>query len=81
MGGWRRATRAFRRATAAVSALAVSAVIVGLGHGRSLDRLLTTGLLFGLPFGVVFIKRDWEHTIGTHYMINMIPWLMAFPEN
>ena len=74
---------AFRQApTAAVGcAIVFSAVVFGLGHGRTLDRLLTTGLLYGLPMAVVFTKRDWEHAVGAHYMINMIPWGMAFLES
>jgi hypothetical protein len=26
---------------------------------------------------VVFARRDWEHAVGAHYMINMVPWLMV----
>ncbi len=70
-----------RPAAAAVCALLFGAVVFGLGHGRSLDRLLTTGLLYGLPMAVVFARRDWEHAVGAHYMINMIPWLMAYLES
>jgi hypothetical protein len=29
---------------------------------------------------VAFARRDWEHAVGAHYMINMIPWLMVFLE-
>jgi len=73
----------FRRnpQAAVICALLFSAVIFGLGHGRSLDRLLTTGLLYGLPMAAVFAKRDWEHAVGAHYMINMIPWVMVYVEN
>jgi hypothetical protein len=66
---------------AVLCAVLFSAIIFGLGHGRSLDRLLTTGLLYGVPLAAVFAKRDWEHAVGAHYMINMIPWLMAYLEN
>ena len=56
-----------------------SAITFGLGHqGTLLERFLTTGLLYGLPLAVVFVKRDWEHAVGAHYMINMIPWAMVF---
>ena len=44
----------------------------------TLDKFLTTGLLYGVPMAVVFVRRDWEHAAGAHYMINMIPWLMVF---
>jgi hypothetical protein len=59
-----------------------SAITFGLWHGGTLlmDRFLTIGLLFGLPMAVVFARRDWEHTVGAHYMINMIPTLIVFLE-
>ena len=69
-----------RPAFAVVSAVLFSAITFGLGHGRTLDRFLTTGLLYGLPMAVVFVRRDWEHAVGAHYMINMIPWVMVFVE-
>jgi hypothetical protein len=69
-----------RPALAVACAVLFSAITFGLGHGRTLDHLLTTGLLYGLPMAVVFVRRDWEHAVGAHYMINMIPSLMAFLE-
>jgi hypothetical protein len=69
-----------RPALAVVSAVLFSAIIFGLGHDRTLDKFLTTGLLYGLPMAVVFVRRDWEHAVGAHYMVNMIPWLMVFLE-
>lgn len=73
---------AFRRqpAFAVLAAVVFSAIIFGLGHGRTLDNFLTTGLLYGLPMAVIFARRDWEHSVGAHYMINMIPWVMVFLE-
>ncbi len=68
-----------RPALAVVCAVLFSAVTFGLGHGGTLlDRVLTTGLLYGLPIAVVFARRDWEHAVGAHYMTNMIPWVMVF---
>jgi hypothetical protein len=29
----------------------------------------------------VFARRDWEHAVGAHYMVDMIPWVMAFLES
>jgi predicted nucleic acid-binding protein len=29
-------------------------------------------------FAAVFARRDWEHAVGAHYMVNFIPWVMAF---
>lgn len=68
-------------AIAVVCAVLFSAITFGLGHGGTLlDNLLITGLLYGLPMAVIFAKRDWEHAVGAHYMINMIPTLMVFLE-
>ncbi|MCD4730641.1 MAG: CPBP family intramembrane metalloprotease [Bacteroidales bacterium] len=63
---------------AIIIAVLFSAITFGLGHERSLYNFLTTGLLYGLPMAVVFVKRDWEHTVGAHYMINMVPWILVF---
>jgi len=65
---------------AVLAAVLFSAITFGLGHGRTLDKFLTTGLLYGLPIAAIFVKRDWEHAVGAHYIINMIPWLMVFME-
>jgi len=60
-------------------AVLFSAITFGLGHGGTfLENFLDIGLLYGLPMAVVFARRDWEHAVGAHYMINMIPWLMVF---
>ena len=66
-------------AVAVILSLLFSATTFGLGHGGSLmDRFLTTGLLYGLPMAVVYARRDWEHAVGAHYMVNFIPWIMVF---
>lgn len=75
--------RAFRKRPAIplICAMLFSAIIFGLGHGGTFqERLLTTGLLYGLPLALTFARRDWEHAVGAHYMINMIPTLMVFLE-
>jgi hypothetical protein len=70
-----------RPAIAVVCAVLFSAITFGLGHGGTLlERFLITGLLYGLPMAVIFARRDWEHAVGAHYMINMIPTLMVFLE-
>ena len=70
-----------RPALPILAAVLFSAITFGLGHGGTfLERFLVTGLLYGLPMAVVFARRDWEHAVGAHYMINMIPWLMVFLE-
>lgn len=75
---------AFNRMPAVPIALSVlfSGIVFGLGHGGDLmDRFLTTGLLYGVPMAAIYIRRDWEHSVGAHYMINMIPWMMVYLEN
>jgi len=69
-----------RPALPILGAVLFSGITFGLGHDRTLERFLTTGLLYGLPMAVAFARRDWEHAVGAHYMINMIPWLMVFLE-
>lgn len=73
---------AFRKhpALAVLAAVIFSGITFGLGHGRTLESFLTTGLLYGLPMAVIFARRDWEHAVGAHYMVNMIPWVMVFFE-
>ena len=61
-----------------IAAVLFSGITFGVGHGRTLDHFMTTGLLYGVPFAVIFAKRDWEHAVGAHYMVNMIPALIAF---
>jgi len=71
---------AFRKppSLAIVAAVLFSGITFGVGHGRTLDNFMTTGLLYGVPFAAIFAKRDWEHAVGAHYMVNMIPALVAF---
>ena len=71
---------AFRHspASAVIGAVLFSAVTFGLGHGRTVGQLVSTGLGYGLPMAVIFARRDWEHAVGAHYMTNMVNTLMAF---
>jgi hypothetical protein len=69
-----------RRGAASMIAVLFSGLVFGLGHGRDLEHLLVTGLLYGLPFGAVFARRDWEHAVGAHYVVNAIPWLTVYLE-
>lgn len=65
---------------AVLTAVLFSGITFGLGHGRTLETFLTTGLLYGVPFAFLFARRDWEHAVGAHYMVNMIPWVIVFLE-
>ncbi len=74
---------AFNRfpAVAVVLSVLFSGIVHGLGHsGNLMDNFLITGLLYCLPMAVIYARRDWEHAVGAHYMINMIPTLMVFLE-
>ena len=64
-----------------VAAVLFSAIAFGMGHGYSLDRLLTTGLMYGLAMATAFARRGYEHAVGAHYMVNFIPWVMVFLAN
>ena len=63
---------------AVIAAVLFSGITFGVGHGRTFEHFMTTGLLYGVPFAAIFAKRDWEHAVGAHYMVNMIPALIAF---
>jgi hypothetical protein len=63
---------------AVLAAVLFSGIVFGMGHGPTPDHFWTTGLLFGVPFAATFVTRDWEHAVGAHYMVNMIPALVAF---
>jgi len=63
---------------AILAAVLFSGITFGLAHGRTWNHFLFTGLCYGLPMAVVFASRDWEHAVGAHYMVNMIPWVMVF---
>ncbi len=67
-------------AIAVLAAVLFSGTTFGLLHGRTLDHFLSTGLLYGVPFAFLFARRDWEHSVGAHYMVNMIPWVIVFLE-
>jgi hypothetical protein len=60
---------------AVVAAVLLSATAHGLVHGPSLSALLETGLVYLLPMAVLFVKRDWEHAVGAHYVVNLVPLL------
>jgi hypothetical protein len=63
---------------AVVATVLFSGNTFGMWHGFTLERFLVTGLLYGVPMAAIFARRDWEHAVGAHYMVNMIPWLMVF---
>jgi hypothetical protein len=67
-----------RPAVAVVATVLFSGITFGMWHGFALERFLVTGLLYGVSMAAMFVRRDWEHAVGAHYMVNMIPWGMVF---
>jgi hypothetical protein len=63
---------------AVIAAVLLSATAHGLVHGPSLSNLFETGLMYLLPMAVLFVKRDWEHAVGAHYVVNLFPFLAVF---
>lgn len=66
-----------RPALAVAVTVVICGITFGLIHGRTMERFLTTGLLYGVPMATVFARRDWEHAVGAHYMVNMPSWVVA----
>ncbi len=72
-----------RRAVAA--ALLISAAAHGLVHlpGEAIFSsaafpALLNGLVFGVPMGLLFAKRDFEHAVGYHFFIDFLRFAAAF---
>lgn len=63
---------------AVIAAVLLSAIAHGLVHGPTLSNLFETGLIYLLPMAVLFVKRDWEHAVGAHYVVNLLPFLAVF---
>lgn len=57
-----------------ITALIISSAIFGFSHSNYLDtqNCIKICILYGLPLGVLFIKRDFETAIGYHFMIDFI---------
>jgi hypothetical protein len=64
-------------APAVLAAVLFSGVTFGLGHDRTLEAFLPRDSC-GVPFAVLFARCDWEHAVGAHPMVNMIPWVIVF---
>lgn len=67
-----------RPGLALIAAVLFSGITFGLTHGHTWEYFWITGLCYGVPMAVVFTMRDWEHAVGAHYMVNFVPWVMAF---
>ncbi len=61
-----------------LAAVLFSGIVFGVGAWSNIRDVSDDGLLYGVPFAAVFAKRDWEHAVGAHYMVNLIPAVVAF---
>ncbi len=69
-----------RPAVPIIIAVLFNGITFGLLHEQTMVGFLVTGLLYGSTMAAVFARRDWEHAVGAHYMINMVPSLMVYLE-
>ena len=60
-------------------AVMVGALVHGFGHtGIHPISLLVGSLLYGIPAALLFIKYDFEHAVGYHFLIDLIRYVAAF---
>jgi hypothetical protein len=69
---------------ALVAAVLIAAISHGLAHlpGKMLFspaalQMLMSGLLFGVPMGLLFVKRDFEHAVGYHFFVDFVRFFAA----
>lgn len=57
-----------------LTALIISSVFFGFGHSNyiSLQNCFSLTILYGLPMGILLIRRDFETAIGYHFMIDFV---------
>jgi hypothetical protein len=71
---------------ALVAAILIGAITHGLAHLYTPSRIFSqeglgfiiAGLLFGVPMGLLFVKRDLEQAIGYHFFIDFVCFLAAY---
>jgi hypothetical protein len=59
-------------------AVLIGALVHGFGHtGIDLFGLIIGSLLYGLPSALLFIKKDFEHAVGYHFLIDFVRFIAA----
>ena len=73
-----------RPTRALVAAVLIAALSHGLAHlpGEMLFspaalQMLMSGILFGVPMGLLFVKRDFEHAVGYHFFVDFARFFVA----
>ena len=63
-----------RKLIPAIVAILISSAIFGFSHYPNVDinNCISIAILYGIPLGVLFFKRDFETVVGYHFMINFI---------
>ena len=65
-------------ATRAEVDLLVGALVHGFAHtGIDPFGLVIGSLLYGLPTALLFIKKDFEHAVGYHFLIDFVRFVAA----
>ena len=66
------------------AAILVGAVTHGFAHLPTLAILgpggmgmLVAALLYGVPMGLLFVKRDFEHAVGYHFFVDLLRFMAA----
>jgi hypothetical protein len=62
---------------AALTHAAVHVPTFSLLGPNGLSMLLFGGLLYGVPMGLLFAKRDFEHAVGYHFFIDFVRFTAA----
>ncbi|MCB0078847.1 MAG: hypothetical protein KDD73_15655 [Anaerolineales bacterium] len=69
---------------ALISALFIAALAHGLAHLPSVmivspaaAQMVIAALLFGVPMGLLFVKRDFDHAVGYHFLVDFVRFWVA----
>ena len=64
---------------AVFGAILFGALVHGLAHtGINPIGLIIGSLLYGVPTALLFIKYDFEHAVGYHFLIDFVRYLAAW---